>query len=250
MAEPDSSRTRALSVTETLRKRIFDGVFPPGTHLMELPLAAELGVSRTPVRDALTRLADEGLLLYQPNRGFMVRRFESKDVFDAFSLRATLEGMGCRLVGERGLDERGHDRLESLLEKQQEVLFGREWAPELALAWQDLNLDFHYALLELADNPWLTEAVRRSRQLPIVFDSKSRPHDHEALMLLYHRDHSRQALADHRQIVEALVRREIVRAEGLMREHILTNRDVLLREMRRAFSLARAIADEQLIDSK
>lgn len=249
MAEPDSSRTRALSVTETLRKRIFDGVFRPGAHLMEIPLAAELGVSRTPVRDALTRLADEGLLLYQPNRGFVVRRFESKDVFDAFSLRATLEGMGCRLVGERGLEGPGRERLEALLEQQQGVLYASEWSPELALCWQDLNLDFHHALLELADNPWLAEAARRSRQLPIVFDSKSRPHDHEALMLMYRRDHSRQALADHRQIVEALVRREIVRAEGLMREHILTNRDVLLREMRRAFSISSMPSDAPSTDS-
>lgn len=236
MAEPDSSRTRALSVTEVLRKRIFDGALPPGAHLMELPLAGELGVSRTPVRDALARLTDEGLLVYQPNRGFVVRRFESKDVFDAFSLRATLEGMGCRLVGERGLDERTRARLEGLLDQQHSILHSQEWSAELALAWQDLNLEFHYALLELADNPWLTEAVRRARQLPIIFDSKSRPHDHDALLLLYRRDHSRQALAEHRQIVQALVRHEVVRAEGLMREHILTNRDVLLREMRRAFS--------------
>lgn len=244
MAESDPSRTRALSVTETLRNRIFDGGFPPGTHLMELPLAQDLGVSRTPVRDALTRLADEGLLVYQPNRGFVVRRFESKDVFDAFSLRATLEGMGCRLVGERGLDERARTRLEGLLEQQRSVLYGQAWEPALALAWQDLNLDFHYALLELADNPWLTEAVRRARQLPIIFDSKSRPHDHEALMLLYRRDHSRQALDEHRRIVEALVRRETSRAEAMMREHILTNRDVLLREMRKAFAEVRSSGDE------
>ncbi|MEN0105270.1 MAG: GntR family transcriptional regulator [Pseudomonas sp.] len=234
--EADSSRTRALTVTELLRKRILDGDIPPETRLMELTLAAELGVSRTPVRDALTRLADEGLLLYQPNRGFEVRRFDSKDIYDAFSLRATLEAMACRLIGERGLSAEAKENLQTQLEKQHALLFGGEWGPEHALQWHDLNLDFHYTLLELADNPWLTLAVQRVRHLPIVFDSKSRPHDREALKLLYLREHSQQALADHRKIVDALVNSEFVRAEALMREHVLTNRDVILRELQRIVS--------------
>ena len=79
MTAPDTSRTRALSVADTLRDRIFDGEIAPGSHLMEVAVANELGVSRTPVRDALTRLADEGLLVYQPNRDFLVRRFDVKD---------------------------------------------------------------------------------------------------------------------------------------------------------------------------
>ncbi len=228
MATPDTSRTRALSVADTLRDRIFDGSLAPGAHLMEVSLANELGVSRTPVRDAMARLADEGLLLYHPNRGFLVRRFDAKDVADAFTLRASLESLGCRLLGERGLDAGTQERLASLLDEQHQVLYTEPWDDARALLWHDLNLDFHYALLELADNRWLTDAVRRARQLPIIYDSRSRPHDRGELMLLYRREHSRQALKEHRQIVDALGRREISRAEALMREHILTNRDVLM----------------------
>ncbi|MGO4151727.1 GntR family transcriptional regulator [Cupriavidus sp. YAF13] len=231
MSSPETSRTRALSVADTLRNRIFDGEIPPGSHLMEVTLAQELGVSRTPVRDALARLADEGLLVYQPNRGFLVRRFQPKDIKDAFTVRATLEGLGCRLIGERGLMHAEQERLGGLLAAQRRVLHEEEWNDQQALLWQNMNLDFHYALLELADNSWLTDAVRRARQLPIIFDSKSHPHDHDALMLLYQRDHSRQALAEHYRIVDALALHEVGRAEALMREHILTNRDVLIRAL-------------------
>ncbi|MDF3835840.1 GntR family transcriptional regulator [Cupriavidus basilensis] len=231
MSSPETSRTRALSVADILRNRIFDGEIPPGAHLMEVTLAQELGVSRTPVRDALARLADEGLLVYQPNRGFLVRQFHTKDIKDAFTVRATLESLGCRLIGERGLLHAEQERLAALLEAQRKVLHDEEWNDGQALLWQDMNLDFHFALLALADNSWLTDAVRRARQLPIIFDSKSHPHDHEALLLLYRREHSRQALGDHYRIVDALAQREVGRAEALMREHILTNRDVLVRAL-------------------
>lgn len=224
-----STATRALSVTDVLRDRIFAGDIPPGKHLMEIALANELNVSRTPVRDALVRLADEGLLIYHPNRGFMVRQFDAKDVFDSFTLRSNLEALGCRLIGEKGLYRDVHDQLLAQLSAQEEVLYGSRWDDSTAQRWQDLNLDFHYCLLDLADNRWLTEAVRRSRQLPIVFDSRSRPHRHSELLLQIRLDHSRQAYQEHKLLVEALRRREVVRAEALMREHILTNRDVVVR---------------------
>ena len=207
-----------MSVADTLRNRIFDGVIAPGSHLMEISLANELGVSRTPVRGAMARLADEGLLVYLPNKGFQVRRFNAKDVFDAFSVRATLEGMGCRIVGERGLDD------------------------ERAIRWHDLNLEFHGKLLKLADNRWLTEAVRRACQLPIVFDSHLRPHNRDASTLLYHRAQAEQALEEHRQIVESLSRREAADAEALMREHIIANRDLLVRHLGKQSGRVRALA--------
>ena len=224
-------RTRAHSVAELLRERIQNGAIAPGTHLMEVPLAKEMGVSRTPVHDALTRLAEEGLVVYNPNRGFLVRRFEAKDVFDSMTLRATLEALGCRLIGERGLDDQSQQYLTAMLDEQHKALNGEEWNNERAVLWQDLNLHFHYALLELADNPWLTDAVHRARKMPPIFDSKSRVHDLTSLWLMYRRDQSRQALAEHRQVVDALSRREVARAEGMMREHILVNRDVLMRRL-------------------
>ena len=231
-----------MSVADTLRNRIFDGVIAPGSHLMEISLANELGVSRTPVRGAMARLADEGLLVYLPNKGFQVRRFNAKDVFDAFSVRATLEGMGCRIVGERGLDDAALERLVAMLAEQHEVLRAEGWSDERAIRWHDLNLEFHGKLLKLADNRWLTEAVRRACQLPIVFDSHLRPHNRDASTLLYHRAQAEQALEEPRQIVESLSRREAADAEALMREHIIANRDLLVRHLGKQSGRVRALA--------
>lgn len=225
------SNTRALSVADILRNRIFNGELAQGAHLMEVSLATELGVSRTPVRDAMARLADEGLLIYHPNRGFLVRRFDIKDIYDAFTLRASLEALACRLIGERGLPAPGQERLRHILEEQRRVLETEEWTNEEAMAWHDMNLDFHGVLLELAANQWLTDAVRRARQLPPVFDIRSRPHNLQSLRLQYQRKHTWQSLQDHLRIVEALTQHQFSRAERLMEEHILTNRDVLVRAL-------------------
>ncbi|RQO41420.1 GntR family transcriptional regulator [Variovorax sp. KBW07] len=241
MNPPDPSRTRALSVADMLRARIFDGVIAPGAHLMEITLANEFGVSRTPVRGAMARLADEGLLVYHPQRGFQVRRFDAKDVFDAFSVRATLEGMGCRLLGERGLEADARQRLAQMLEEQHALLHGDEWSDGHARRWHDLNLDFHRQLLKLADNRWLTEAVRRACQLPIIFDSNLRPHNRDAALLLYRRDQAQNALAEHRRIVEALGLQEAAVAESVMREHITANRDLLVHNLRQKAGRTRAL---------
>lgn len=242
MTPPDPSRTRALSVAETLRNKIFDGEFAPGAHLMEITLANELGVSRTPVRGAMARLADEGLLVYLPNKGFQVRRFNAKDVFDAFSVRANLEGMGCRLIVERGLDRDAHGQLAAMLGEQGKLLQHKEWTAARASLWHDLNLEFHRKLLAMADNRWLIEAVHRSRQLPIIFDSNLRPHHRDESSLIYRREQALHALDEHSRIVDALGQRDASDAEATMREHILGNRDMLVHQLRQNASQQRALA--------
>jgi GntR family transcriptional regulator of vanillate catabolism len=150
--------------------------------------------------------------------------------------------MGCRIVGERGLDDAALERLVAMLAEQHEVLRAEGWSDERAIRWHDLNLEFHGKLLKLADNRWLTEAVRRACQLPIVFDSHLRPHNRDASTLLYHRAQAEQALEEHRQIVESLSRREAADAEALMREHIIANRDLLVRHLGKQSGRVRALA--------
>ena len=84
-----------------LREMLLRGDFQPGERLSELPLVARLGVSRTPIRLALDRLANEGLLEIVPTGGFVVRAFTLTDVYDAIEMRGVLEGAAARLATER-----------------------------------------------------------------------------------------------------------------------------------------------------
>ena len=97
-ASEDSQTGRTLL---NLRGMLLRGDFQPGERISELPLVARLGVSRTPIRLALDRLAHEGLLEASPTGGFVVRAFTLEDVWDAIETRGILEGAAARLAAER-----------------------------------------------------------------------------------------------------------------------------------------------------
>lgn len=88
-------------VCETLRQAIRDGVFKPGERLMEVPLAEELGVSRTPVREAIRKLELEGFVVMIPHRGTYVADISLKDVTQVFEIRSALEELAAQLAAER-----------------------------------------------------------------------------------------------------------------------------------------------------
>src|SRR5271155_1893119 len=99
------SKSKASSQTAravlSLREMLVQGHFRPGERIREVPLAAELKVSRIPLHLALERLAHEGFLEIRPTRGFVVQRFSTQDIHDAIELRGLLEGAAARLAAER-----------------------------------------------------------------------------------------------------------------------------------------------------
>src|SRR5580698_5445531 len=97
-AKASSQTARAVL---TLREMLVQGRFRPGERIREVPLAAELKVSRIPLHLALERLAHEGFLEIRPTRGFVVQRFSTEDIYDAIELRGLLEGSAARLAAER-----------------------------------------------------------------------------------------------------------------------------------------------------
>jgi len=98
------NETTQQAIVQTLREKILSGELEPGQRLVEAQAAQWLGVSRTPLRYALSVLSSEGLLERSGARGYVVRRFSVRDVLDAIDVRGALEGLAARCVAERRVD--------------------------------------------------------------------------------------------------------------------------------------------------
>ncbi len=204
-----SSRTQ--SAANDLRDRILRGAFAAGAHLQEIPLAALLGVSRTPVRAALATLASEGLLDYAPKRGYSIRRFSMAEIAAAHEVRANLEGMACRFAAERGVDDASARELERILAIGDAILTKGRLLDSDRDAWTDMNDLFHTRIIALAGNRLLADLIDRTCRLPLASARVIHWYDYDALK------GSHQL---HHRIYRYIRERRAIDAEALMREHI------------------------------
>lgn len=204
-------RTRSQDVTDTLRDWILTGAVGAGERLEEVPLADRLGVSRTPVRAALTLLATEKLIDYQPKRGYVVRRFEPEDVFAAYEVRACMEGLACRQAAEKGVSSDGIAALRLCLDDGDDMLAKGRLDPADLQPYQAMNERLHDIIISRSGNPWVERFVLQTHAIPFVSDRVILWHDYGVI---------RRSHDDHHRIVHALVERQGARAEDLMREHV------------------------------
>ncbi len=208
-----SQTTRALL---SLRELILSGELKAGERLSELTLVERLGVSRTPVRAALMRLAEEGLVAGIPSGGFAVRAFTEADVFDAIEIRGTLEGLAARFAAERGVSPARLAAVRECLGEIDELIARPKFTAELFDAYVALNARFHAMLNELADSPALMRHIERAVAAPFASPS--------AFVLAQSLTPTARTVLtvgqeQHRSVIEAIEQREGTRAEALMREH-------------------------------
>src|SRR5690606_36038069 len=131
------------------REKIINGELPGGIRLFEVPPAEALQSSRTPVREALSRLAAEGLLARLPNGGFIVRRFGYADVVDSLELRGVLEGTAARLAAERGVEPEALGRIQDITTRL-DACFGPNEEDVDFDTYSDLNAASHVELAGLS----------------------------------------------------------------------------------------------------
>ena len=218
-----SQTVRALV---SLRDLILKGMLAPGDRLSELAIVERLGVSRTPVRAALIRLEEEGLVEAVPSGGFTVKAFSERDIYDAIELRGTLEGLAARLAAERGAAPERIAELKAAI-AEIDALIGRpEMNADLFSHYVPLNVHFHALLVDLAESPPIARQIERVFSLPFAspsaFVMAQTDLPQAQLVLTIAQDH-------HRSIVEAIERRQGARAESLVREHArLAHRDLQL----------------------
>lgn len=189
-----------------IREQILSGRREGGEWLREGELAESLGVSRTPVREALRRLTAEGLVRYERNRGVQVQVWSERDLDEIFSLRSVLEPWGCRLAAIGGTVDLA--ALEDLACRMDEIAPGGR--PSDVDKLTGLNNLFHRTILEAADNSRLTGVISSVIQVPLVWRTFSH-YTPEAL---------RRSLAHHHELVAALAARDPEWAESVMRSHV------------------------------
>jgi len=200
---------RALS---TLRGRILAGELAAGERLGEVELASELGMSRTPVRQALLRLAGEGLVEVQANRGARVIVRSERELEEVFELRARLEGLAARQAADRAT-EADLDRLEQLAE----TLAGHARRRDLAMV-MTLNGEFHRALIDIVASATLASSVASLLHASVM--ARTQESFDEAAMA--------RSVNHHIEIVAALRARDGDWAESVMHSHLLSARAALL----------------------
>lgn len=209
---PPLARTASSTAAEMIRQAIMDGRLAPGQRLTEERLARELGISRTPVREALKVLQSEGLVDAAPNRSATVRAYEPGDLEDMYQLRALLEGYAARRAAGRLSDEKL-----LALRASCERFEAMSPADDLREVVRE-NFVFHNTILEAAGSIRLSGMVRQVVELPLVYKS----------YVWYSPEQARISQHYHRQITRALERRDAERAELVMKEHVLEARDVLI----------------------
>jgi len=206
-----SSDKQTERLVLALRKRILDGEFSPGERLTELGLVSLLQASRTPIRLALERLANEGLLDAIPAGGFRLRSFGLADIRDAIEIRGVLEGTAVRFAAER---------LESAEELAQVKRLASEATMEIPITiegfaqYLETNKRFHRESWKLAKSASLFRELEHACKIPFAAP--------EALVFgVADLEQSTAFIAaeQHRAIVEAIENREGARAEALAREH-------------------------------
>lgn len=186
-----------------------------GTRLFEVALAEELAISRTPVRAALSQLAEEGLLDRVRGGGFMVRGFALADVVDTIELRGVLEGTAARFAAERGAAPEKLRELEGILTAIDACIVENNQENGLA-GYSKLNTRLHEILAELSGSPVLQREIERVTRLPFAAPSAFLADD---MRISSFRQTLIPAQEQHRAIVEAIRAREGTRAESLAREH-------------------------------
>jgi DNA-binding GntR family transcriptional regulator len=224
MSTTQMSRRDGLQSSEyvyrSLKEKIVSGALPPDSRLIELSIAAEFGVSRTPVREALKRLAVENLVLTDPSRGMIVHAPDARAVEDVLVVREALDGLAARLAAHR-ITPSELERLNVVVDSMAEAI--TEGRREHFMA---ANTAFHDVIYDAAGNEVLKrlgrdlrEFVRRFTTLP--FASPERVEN---------------VLAEHRRIVEALERRDPDAAEGASNAHLTAARANVVRMQLREFA--------------
>lgn len=199
-----------------MRELLLRGEFRPGERIREIPLAARLHVSRTPLRLVLHRLEEEGLVAARATGGFVASEFSLRDIHDGIEIRGVLEGLAAKLAAERATKPSDLDKIHQCLAGIDRLIQNWTSGTDSLAKYIALNARFHGLLVDLADSPMIRRAVDRAAALPFAGPNA---------FLLGHaqKKEGREIVAlsqiHHHAIIDAIAHKEPARAEAMAREH-------------------------------
>ena len=191
-------------IFEKLQQAIYSGKLKSGERLTEKKIAEELGVSRTPVREALYRLTSLGLIKMIPHRGFLISRWSSKEIEDVIELRSVLEAFAVRLA-IRHISEKEIDELKDLINKMRKAVLKRD-----VMKASCLNSLFHDKIVHASRNKELSEVME-----PI----KNKIY-HFRIISISSSNRLKESFEEHKKILDAIINKDIELAQGLTSQHI------------------------------
>lgn len=211
----DSYQPLREVVCETLRDAIRKGILKPGERLMEIQLAEELGVSRTPVREAIRKLELEGYVIMMPRRGTYVANLSIRDVNEVFEIRTSLDSLASGLAAERITDEE-LERLQRLLVRISEYVETNDMEKIV-----ETDTEFHDLLYQ---------ASRNTRLVGIIFNLREQLTRFRTTSMAFP-GRLAATLEEHRHIVEAIAQGDVKEAQAAAEYHMEKSEQTLLASM-------------------
>lgn len=193
---------------EEIRNRLLRGDYAPGARLSESDLSEICGVSRTPVREALRRLALEYFVRIEPNRGAFVIDWSREDIIDMFEMRSMMEGLAARKAAERATSAQ-IAVLTGIIESIDEIAHAA--SDDMMAAFLSFNREFHEIIFEASGSVRLTEIISRFVEQAVVVRTAAQFTPEDILRSNQH----------HKDLLSAIKTRNGVLAENIMRVHIL-----------------------------
>ncbi len=208
--------TSVEHVLSLIRRQILSGARAPGEKISEAAIAAELGVSRTPARTALAALEAEGLIEKRQGRGFTIRSISAADVEKSIAVRAALEALAAGTMAQNGMSAEVEGDLRRSIAMSEEMLAGDGPVAGQLEIYQEANILFHETIMKRCGNDLIAHTFERIAMLPLTslgsLMFKATDSRRERMRLTV--GHSQHVI-----IFDALQKRDVMRAETMMREH-------------------------------
>lgn len=213
----DSYKPLRELVCENIRQAIIDGTFSPGERLMEIQLADEMGVSRTPVREAIRKLELEGFVVMIPRRGTYVADISIKDITEIYEIRISLDVLAAGLAAERITDEELATLNNYMVEISKQV-------PSMNMEKiVELDTAFHNVLYTASRNERLVSIINNLREQLTGIRGRSMSYPGRLV----------ETMDEHRALVDSIAARDVERAQRAARVHIENAEQTLMRSLER-----------------